>query len=215
MPSGYSLYSFGRYTTFGSPMPSRSFSASNYRYGFNGKEKDDEVAGNGNINTAMFWEYDTRLGRRWNIDPEFKQFPNESPYVAFHNNPILFSDIHGDTIKVGDNMRNNPQSMAGFNAFKNSNAGKNFFKKYDVGGKYEKVTVTFDDASAEQMTQYFSDATDGVTITAGLSTLYFLHTKSIGAGVCISAYTVERIFFLKSFGFLSRSITNASVRDTN
>ncbi|MFO0322304.1 MAG: hypothetical protein ACK504_07750, partial [Bacteroidota bacterium] len=49
-----------------------------YRYGFNGQEKDDEIAGNGNINTAEFWQYDTRLGRRWNIDPVVK--PSRSGY---------------------------------------------------------------------------------------------------------------------------------------
>ena len=32
-----------------------------YRFGFNGQEKDNEVAGFGNITTAEFWEYDCRL----------------------------------------------------------------------------------------------------------------------------------------------------------
>ena len=40
-----------------------------YRYGFNGQEKDNEVYGEGNSYTAEFWEYDPRLGRRWNCDP--------------------------------------------------------------------------------------------------------------------------------------------------
>lgn len=41
-----------------------------YRFGFNGQEKDDEMSGEGNTNTAEYWEYDARLGRRWNIDPK-------------------------------------------------------------------------------------------------------------------------------------------------
>jgi hypothetical protein len=41
-----------------------------YRFGFNGQEKVNEIAGVGNHNTAEFWEYDTRLGRRWNLDPK-------------------------------------------------------------------------------------------------------------------------------------------------
>jgi RHS repeat-associated protein len=67
-----------------------------YRYGFNGQEKDDEVAGAGNSYTAMFWQYDSRLGRRWNLDPK----PNSSvsQYAAFANNPIWFSDPLGDTV---------------------------------------------------------------------------------------------------------------------
>jgi hypothetical protein len=67
-----------------------------YRYGMNGQEKDDEVYGAGNLNTAEFWEYDTRLGRRWNLDPK----PNASisNYACFANNPIWYKDALGDTI---------------------------------------------------------------------------------------------------------------------
>ena len=67
-----------------------------YRFAFNGQEKVDEISGLGNHNTALFWEYDTRLGRRWNLDPK----PNASisSYSAFANNPILYTDVLGDTI---------------------------------------------------------------------------------------------------------------------
>ena len=68
-----------------------------YRYGFQGQEKDDEVSGTGNSYTAQFWQYDSRIARRWNIDPVVK--PHESPYVAFSNNPIWFVDPNGaDTL---------------------------------------------------------------------------------------------------------------------
>ena len=53
----------------------------------------DEVSGDGNHNTALFWEYDTRLGRRWNRDP--KPNPSISDYVCFGNNPILLVDKNG------------------------------------------------------------------------------------------------------------------------
>ena len=64
-------------------------------YGFNGQEKVDEVAGEGNHNTAMFWEYDTRTGRRWNLDPNPQI--SISDYAVFGNNPILNNDPDGDT----------------------------------------------------------------------------------------------------------------------
>ena len=66
-----------------------------YRFGYNDQEKTDEISGGGNHNTAMFWEYDTRLGRRWNIDP--KVIPGQSSYAAFDNNPIYFKDVKGKT----------------------------------------------------------------------------------------------------------------------
>ena len=73
------------------------FCKKGYRYGFNGQEKVDEVAGEGNHNTALFWEYDTRTARRWNQDP--KPNPSISNYACFAGNPIMFSDVLGDTIR--------------------------------------------------------------------------------------------------------------------
>ncbi|MDA3891191.1 MAG: hypothetical protein PF517_05950, partial [Salinivirgaceae bacterium] len=57
------------YYPFG--MISRSVNPNReYRFGFGGQEKDDEITGNsGTHYTAAFWEYDTRIGRRWNVDP--------------------------------------------------------------------------------------------------------------------------------------------------
>jgi RHS repeat-associated protein len=74
-------------------LPNRHESANEYRYGFNGMEKDDEVSGEGNSYTAEYWQYDSRLGRRWNRDPVVKT--HESPYVTFANNPIWFADPDG------------------------------------------------------------------------------------------------------------------------
>jgi hypothetical protein len=64
-----------------------------YRYGFNGQEKSDEIKGAANSYTAEFWEYDPRIGRRWNVDPKTKDF--ESPYSGFANNPIWLRDENG------------------------------------------------------------------------------------------------------------------------
>jgi hypothetical protein len=79
------------YYAFGAPMPGRNFNAGDYRYGLNGMEKVDEVT-IGHY-TAEYWEYDSRIGRRWNTDPIVKPF--ESPYATFRNNPIYFADPSG------------------------------------------------------------------------------------------------------------------------
>lgn len=71
-----------------------------FRYGFNGQEKSDEIKGSGNSYTAEFWEYDPRVGRRWNVDPVVKVY--ESPYAALGNNPIFLVDQFGaDTTVAG------------------------------------------------------------------------------------------------------------------
>ena len=85
------LLSATDYYPFGLPM--RTYTDGTYRYGFNGQELDQEV-GNG-IYTAEFWEYDARLGRRWNLDPMNWKCVEQSPYATFNNNPIFFSDPQG------------------------------------------------------------------------------------------------------------------------
>ncbi len=95
------------------------FVESAYRFGFNGQEKDDEVAGAGNTMTAMFWEYDARLGRRWNIDP--KPITGISEYACFANNPIVFRDINGDKIGKGKDRAQKIKDVAG-NKVKANNA---------------------------------------------------------------------------------------------
>jgi len=71
-----------------------------YRYGFNGQEKSDESKGDGNRYTAQFWEYDSRIGRRWNKDP--KPDMSISHYAVLGNSPIWFADPFGDTLDVGN-----------------------------------------------------------------------------------------------------------------
>ena len=48
----------------------------------------------------MFWEYDSRTGRRWNVDPVV--IPSISPYLSFGSNPIFFKDLLGNILEVGN-----------------------------------------------------------------------------------------------------------------
>jgi hypothetical protein len=88
------ILSLSDYYAFGSAMPGRSLSVKGYRYGFNTQEKEDEVYGEGNSTSAEFWQYDARLGRRWNVDPVPQIFVSD--YACFTNNPIMNVDIKGD-----------------------------------------------------------------------------------------------------------------------
>jgi len=78
-------------------MPGRGFTGSTgYRYGFNGKEKDDEIKGSGN--SLDFGEriYDSRLGRFLSVDPKSGQNATWSPYAFAVDNPIVFIDVEGE-----------------------------------------------------------------------------------------------------------------------
>lgn len=84
------------YYPFGMEMPGRHTSSADYRFGYNGMEKDPEVKGNGNSYTTEFRQYDPRLGRWLSLDPLMKKYPSFSPYNFCFNNPILFTDKGGD-----------------------------------------------------------------------------------------------------------------------
>jgi len=83
------------YYPFGSSMVSFSNTEFHYSFGMNTQEKDDEIYGVGNSYSAEYWQYDARLGRRWNNDP--RSNPSVSVYACFGNNPIWFSDVAGDS----------------------------------------------------------------------------------------------------------------------
>jgi hypothetical protein len=51
------------YYPFGWAMPGRTYTAASYKYGFNGKENDNEVKGEGNQQDYGMRIYDPRLGR--------------------------------------------------------------------------------------------------------------------------------------------------------
>ena len=81
-------------------MPGRSYSIANtnYRYGFNGKEKDDK---DGVVQYDYgFRIYDPRLVRFKSVDPLIKSFPWYSPYQFAGNMPIAAIDLDGEEQKI-------------------------------------------------------------------------------------------------------------------
>src|SRR5690625_390199 len=114
-----------------------------YRFGFNGQEKVNEIAGMGNHNTAEFWEYDTRLGRRWNVDPVDQI--SVSNYAVFRNNPLVFTDVDGDCVDCDENY---PDAEIG--DIVSPEASRLDWQKADngewlaLGGEFNKVNVVVD-----------------------------------------------------------------------
>lgn len=88
------------YYAFGSLMPGRSFSSSDYRYGFNGKESDNEVKGSGNSYDFGARIYDPRIGRFLSTDPLEKKYAFNSPYLFAGNSPIQAIDKDGKKIYI-------------------------------------------------------------------------------------------------------------------
>ena len=78
-------------------MPGRKYSIANtnYRYGFNGKENDNEVKGEGNQIDFGGRVYDSRICSWLSVDPLQMKYPSESPYLFTAGNPIYFKDGNG------------------------------------------------------------------------------------------------------------------------
>ena len=89
------IVSANDYYPFGMQMPGRTYNSGNYRYGFNGKENDNEVKGDGNQQDYGMRIYDPRVGRFLSVDPLQKNYPELTPYQFSSNSPIENSDLDG------------------------------------------------------------------------------------------------------------------------
>ncbi len=67
--------------------------SSDYRYGYNGKEKDDEIKGETNSLDYGARIYDPRVGKFLSVDPLFKSFQWISTYVCAENDVISCLDL--------------------------------------------------------------------------------------------------------------------------
>jgi RHS repeat-associated protein len=88
------------YYAFGSEMPERqlkfpSHGSPNYRYGFNGKEKDPEAAWGDTSYDYGFRIYNPRYARFLSVDPLTKSYPMLTPYQFASNMPINSIDLDG------------------------------------------------------------------------------------------------------------------------
>ena len=117
---------------FGMYMPGRKFGENSYKYGFNGKEKDDEVySATGTSYDYGFRIYNPRLGRFLSVDPLFKSYPWYSSYIFSGNKPINTIDLDGE------------EEVYIIKWYKNGNLFKTVIKLtyYNSDGKTAKLKV--------------------------------------------------------------------------
>jgi RHS repeat-associated protein len=99
-------------------MPGRNISSSTYRYGFNGKENENEVKGPGNQLDYGKRIYDTRLGKFLSVDPLTESYPWYSPFQYASNTPTFATDVDG---LEADKLLNKAESL--------------LYTPYEYGGK--------------------------------------------------------------------------------
>jgi RHS repeat-associated protein len=90
-------------------MAGRSYSAGEYRYGSNGKEKDPEGMGGG-VSTYDygFRIYNPQIAKFLSLDPLMKDYPELTPYQFASNNPIESVDLDG---LESFSSKNNPNQV--------------------------------------------------------------------------------------------------------
>ena len=90
--------SYSDYYPFGMEMSGRNGNTGEYRFGFNGMEKDDETYNeSGTAYDFGARIYSSRLGRWLSTDPLYDIYPGWSPYRAFLDNPVIYEDPQGAT----------------------------------------------------------------------------------------------------------------------
>lgn len=84
------------YYPFGWEMPGRKYNSSEYRYGFNGKEKDQDGEFGSQLHLDYgFRIYDPTTGRFLSVDPLSPDYPQLTPYQFAANSPIAGADVDG------------------------------------------------------------------------------------------------------------------------
>jgi RHS repeat-associated protein len=150
--------SLADYYPYGMEMPGQTYSSDDYRYGYQGKEKETEMYGNANGYDFGARILDPRVGRWLSMDPLKDTFPSESPYNAMGNNPVNMVDpdgrsavesvdfakhtitvsatvnIHGEgaTEEVRDVMQYQINAAYRINTFKDPLTGDTWTVRYDI-----------------------------------------------------------------------------------
>lgn len=83
------------YDPFGMQLDDRKISSSTYRFGFNGKENDNDVKGEGSQQDYEMRIYDPRVGRFLSVDPLTKSYPWNITYAFAENSPVANIDLDG------------------------------------------------------------------------------------------------------------------------
>ncbi len=100
------VIAYNDYYPYGMLLPGRhgEEASADYRYGFQGQEKDDEVKGKGNSVNYKYRMHDTRIGRFFAVDPLAPKYPHYTPYQFSGNKVIDHVELEG--LEEGDPRMN-------------------------------------------------------------------------------------------------------------
>ncbi len=158
------------YYPFGMPISDRKVNSADYRYGFNGKENDQESG------TIDFGEraYDCRIAKFFSIDPRATTFPYWSPYQYAANNPIKLIDVNGESAgdptnvatisaKLDDGKEAAKYQFTLYVLQPNRNTRDKFALPTEVGHTFIKITkINKDGTQVEVIFGYYPSSAGGI-----------------------------------------------------
>ncbi|MFD1001330.1 RHS repeat-associated core domain-containing protein [Ohtaekwangia kribbensis] len=100
------IKAYYNYYPFGMQMPKRYYPQNDvadggYRYGFNGKEKDDSGEFGGTVYDYGFRIYNPNIAKFLSVDPLKESYPMLTPYQFASNSPIASVDLDGAEATLG------------------------------------------------------------------------------------------------------------------
>ena len=87
------VVSLSDYYPFGMTEPGRNLNAGDYRFGYTGHEKENDLAEG--VYTTEYRLLDTRLGRWMSVDPLFAKYADMSSYNYCLGSPVIYWDLDG------------------------------------------------------------------------------------------------------------------------
>jgi RHS repeat-associated protein len=158
----------GDFYSFGLEMVGRTFlGASEYRYGFNGKEKDNKIEWGNTTYDYGFRIYNPSLGKFLSVDPLTKSYPMLTPYQFASNRPIDGVDLDG--LEYSPVNQTNAKDYGEFNIW----LGKQI-KEYFSGPSWSKQPVDPNYAAALENANGWPEGsikTNGDAVLANISML--------------------------------------------
>ena len=167
------------YYAFGMQMPGRKLSGG-YRYGFNGKENDNEVKGEGNQQDYGMRIYDGRIGKFLSVDPITSDYPELTPYQFASNRPIDGIDFDGlEFMSYRAYKMNSPLTVMS----KDLKNRKEKFENSRLGKATQGVANTTFGVIGTIGSGMYIAGTDGIGYALGGSTAMMFSLGEVGIGI--------------------------------
>jgi RHS repeat-associated protein len=138
------VVSYSDYYPFGQALPYRNGNTPEYRYSFQGQEKDDELKGANNSLNFEYRMHDPRIGRFFAVDPLASQYPYNSPYAFSENEVMNAVELEGlEKVHVynvwydGDGNKHVKKSHTKID--NSSNVDVRVYRYFDEHGKVSKT----------------------------------------------------------------------------